>query len=508
MNCEDVSRIADSGDFSQLGEVDRLAAHGHARSCQRCAAVWAAHVRLAELAIPPMPPGFALHLRANSGMPPKGRRQNAGRRLTVIGGLAAIAAAAGVLMWRSESAPPLPPSATVAAAISAAQQPLTQEVARPDARASEDAAATVASQPQAAALPSLVLPLIPRPRMQPPDGEAALAALEKIVQRHPELVDGPPLDDDVQFFVALAMRTDGTVISSAAELGTLATYTETSVKVARTLPSDTGIDLNMNYTKGQSLSAGRALRANTMMRTTTLPGSYDIARSEIRVREILGHQYDALMLPSTSEEANLLTIFLSEDGRITLEKVDRLDMQNAASVLGRGTMRNEDAIAIALGISVEQIGLMGMTQLEQGTRRIVVSEDGTSRMDGGLRVLGIRYAWARRPDETAAYRAPPPSSSSEEPPINEAAVRTVVEQLMPDAFSPVSLAAGRPTLVLTARGEVIRAGRVQMRNGESTTDQIIKQLVPGMQIRSSGTRSVSLADKTGATALVMLAWVD
>jgi hypothetical protein len=62
--------------------------------------------------------------------------------------------------------------------------------------------------------------------------------------------------------------------------------------------------------------------------------------------------------------------------------------------------------------------------------------------------------------------------------------------------------------VLTARGEVIRAGRVQMRNGESTTDQIIKQLVPGMQIRSSGTRPVSLADKTGATALVMLAWVD
>ncbi len=35
--------------------------------------------------------------------------------------------------------------------------------------------------------------------------------------------------------------------------------------------------------------------------------SFDLARSDVRVREILGHKYDALALPSTSDAANMLT---------------------------------------------------------------------------------------------------------------------------------------------------------------------------------------------------------
>jgi hypothetical protein len=55
MNCQDISRIADSGRIRTLPEAERIAAEAHVLSCSRCAAVWSVHSGLLALDVPPMP---------------------------------------------------------------------------------------------------------------------------------------------------------------------------------------------------------------------------------------------------------------------------------------------------------------------------------------------------------------------------------------------------------------------------------------------------------------------
>lgn len=114
MNCEDISRIADTGSFGALTEAERREAAAHALTCRRCAVVWSAHLQLAALVTPPMPEEVPLRLQALAGLPAQSQRRYPLRRLTVIGGLVALAAAAGVLTWRLDgsTSPTSPPAAS------------------------------------------------------------------------------------------------------------------------------------------------------------------------------------------------------------------------------------------------------------------------------------------------------------------------------------------------------------------------------------------------------------
>jgi hypothetical protein len=205
----------------------------------------------------------------------------------------------------------------------------------------------------------------------------------------------------------------------------------------------------------------------------------------------------------------MLTVLLSDDGRILGEKVDLVTMQNAATVMGMGmgvAASREESIASKLGIDVEQIGAIGVTVLDVGNPRMVIDQDGFSRLEG-LRSMVVRYAWQRQRSEPAPVRAPNPAPEEED--FDVAAALTVVKQLFPDAFShaapaPADLLTPMPTVVFTASGEVIRFGRVQMRNGVSLDKLLQEQLVPG--ISTGLDRTVRLTDKTGATALVHFAW--
>src|SRR5690606_9401324 len=310
----------------------------------------------------------------------------------------------------------------------------------------------------------LELPLVPEPAAKVQDPEKVNLAMQKAVDRHPELVQGQLLDDPSIFIVAIALRTDGSVLDSAAELASPDTSTAINERLARILPTGAGEHIASGFDRGQQLPDGSVLRARVFLSAVLIADSFDVARSDVRVREILGHHYDDLMTPSTSEEFSMLTVFLSDDGRILREKAERITMQNAAVVMGLGTgMGEEEALAAKLGIAVEQIGLIGRTTLSQGAPRGVVDQNGIRRIEG-MRHLGVRYAWARRPEEPAAIHAP---RRTEEPQadFDLAAALVVAERLLPDAFStaPPSLAdmQVRPTIVFTAKGEVLRAGRVQ-----------------------------------------------
>jgi hypothetical protein len=431
------------------------------------------------------------------------------RRLTVIGGLVALAAAAGALIWYWGRALPSTPAEPAAVAAPASE-------AGAEAAVKSSAAQTVAdmglstdpeSEPPDPAIAEL--PLVPAPRGQPVDVNKALLALEKAVERHPDLVQGAPLEDTQLYFVSIAIRADGGILDSAAELASPATSTEINNTLTRMLPVDAGEHVVNIFMSGLQLSDDSRLRARTFLRAVFIPGSFDIGRSELRVRKILGNKYDDLMTPPTSQEVNLLTVFLSDDGRILREKVELFTMQDAAVALGLGTpMRREEAIAARLGISVEQIGQIGSTTLEQGAPKLVVDPNGMQQVEG-IRRLGVSFAWERRMDEPAAIHAP----ARPDEPIEDfdlAAALAVVERLFPDAFSDAPPSSAdmvvRPTVVFTDDGKVLRAGRVRIRNGVSHDSLLQEQLVPGV---STGLhRSVRLTNKAGATAMVDFAWAQ
>jgi hypothetical protein len=354
----------------------------------------------------------------------------------------------------------------------------------------------------------LKLPLVPAPAAAPLDMEKSLLVLRRAVERHPEMVQGPQLDDALVFVVSVAIRADGAVLNSAAELASPATYPEISRRLSRILPIDAGEDFASGFVKGQQLSGGSALRARVSLRAVLISDSFDVARSDVRVREILGHKYDDLMTPISSDEISVLTIFLSDDGRILREKVERVTMQNAAVVLGLGTgVRQEETIAAKLGLDVEQIGLNGTTTLEQGFPKAVVDQNGVKRVEG-VRQLPVRYAWVRRTEEPAAIHTPRRAGELQWD-FDLAAALVVAERLLPDAFShaPPSLAdMARPTVVFTAKGEAIRAGWVQVRNGDEFDSLLQAQLVPGVRTRLH--RSVRLTNKAGATAMVTFGWAE
>ncbi len=426
------------------------------------------------------------------------------RRLTLIGGIVALAAAAAWVWSSGHSLPPAPApiaTATVASGTPAgAASSEASQIPGRDASPLPERAEIEELTPTAAKLP-VVLP--PGPRLQVPRKLAL--ALQKAVERHPELVQGPRLDDEATFAVAVALRTDGSVVGSAAELASNATFTAIADQVQQLLP-ETGESLSSSFGKGHQTSGGE-LRARVLLLAALIPEGFDLARSSVRVREILGRRYHDQMLPFDSEEVSHLTVFLSDDGRVLREKMERVTLQNAAVVMGTGSgARPEEVIALKLGIGIAQIGAVGSTVLEDGALNVVVAPDGTRRLEG-KRAMVVRYAWAKRPDEPPSVEMPLRAVEQVED-FDVAAALVVVERVLPDAFShtPPTWAdmMTRPTVVFTSRGEVLRAGRVQVRNGVDTDSLLQEQLVPGVTTHLH--RAIRLTNKAGATALVELAW--
>jgi hypothetical protein len=117
MNCQDISSILDDRAITGFEDVERdLEAHLH--ECGACASEWAVQQRLAALRIPPMPATLAKQCRTLVAAQPGYRSDTQGRRRTsrliLIGGLAAMAAAAALLgmAWRNSGEAPVPATAT------------------------------------------------------------------------------------------------------------------------------------------------------------------------------------------------------------------------------------------------------------------------------------------------------------------------------------------------------------------------------------------------------------
>jgi hypothetical protein len=428
--------------------------------------------------------------------PTRGRRL---RRLTVIGSLAVLAAAAG--MWVLLHAFPHTPRS--AAAVMPANAIV--QAALPAAPVN---APTKASRAGGDAPYPAQLPLVPEPSAPAQDPARESLALRRAVELHPELVEGPVLGDDAFLVVSLVMRPDGDVLYSAAEQASHANFTETMNRLQGMLPSGGGEYIAISRERGQQLPRGAA-RARVFIHAMIIRDGFDMARSNVRVREIVGHKYDDLAQPHTSEDVNMVTVFLSDDGRILRERADRPKKRDDDMGLIASDQARRQAIAARLGIEVEQIGAIGSTTLDRGSMQVVHDANGFTHLEDARSLL-IRYAWERRSGETLAAPAPDSRPADEED-FDTAAALIVARRYFPDAF--VAEAPARadfstpiPTVVFTPEGEVVRAGRVMMRSGVSTDLLLAEQLVPGMHTGLD--RFVRLTDSKGASAWVLFAWEE
>lgn len=501
MNCEDISRIADTGSFNRLGDAERRAAEAHALTCRRCAAVWAAHSRLATLRIPPMPAELSMRCRTLAAQAGRGRQGL--KWLPIASGLVAVSAAAWMLgQVLSTPAPEAPPEVAMPVPASDPVPESLPEAAAPTVVAvpEPDPAPPVVAQAEAA-LPLLLPPSTPSAARTAAIGQSGQDALQKAVERHPELVEGPLIDD--WYVVGLVMQSDGKAIDSMARLSLRGQQGDANMEVNRMLPKDGVSGLDSLRTRGTLVADGRALRATVNLKFVVLPAGYDMARSNLRIEPLVRAKYADQMLPMGGG-VNLLTLLMSDDGSIAREKMERPPPEELGRLLQPGSpddvARLAEAIAMRLDLGIDEIGMIGSALVEDGTLSPVVDTQGRDDPDERRRVLLVNYAWPRRNGEPAPFfgQGNPQGSA-----LDYAAALTLVEKFIPDAFIDTSADAGRPMLVLSAKGEVMAAGRVQIGRG-NTSGNLAQQLVPG--VRTNASVSPRLRGSNGTSAEVLFVW--
>lgn len=503
MNCQDISRIVDSRSLDGLTAGEQREIEAHALSCRQCAAGWLMHARLAELQIPPMPAELAVRCRTIAAAPVRAiNRHRAPRRIVLAGSVAAMAAAAGMLAVRMADI-----RAPASSSVSKALQPAeafatpaagTNPVSARDGAEKPEAPTAVVKPPQAR-----TLPLLPAPVYADRKSQLDLA-LQRAVARYPEMVQGPEIEG--RFVLVLTMRENGEVLSSAMRVATPQNDRDVTAELDRMLPRDAGNQTSTMWMKANPLPDGRLLRTNASVRYSVVPNDYDESRSSVRVQEILRSKYAELMLPSGGNEISRVTVFLSGDGNIERESTERArleDMQTMRSDEPSHVERFAESIASKLSLDVAQIGLMGVTTVEEGSMAVVLGADGNSRPDDRRRRLFVYYAWQRRPGETAPKWGQG-GRDARQPKIDLAAALAIAERQLPEAFTALDRSAGDPTVVLTAKGEFIRAGWVKPKPGEPIARTLQDQLVPGVQ--TSSFMSQRLTNATGGTADISFAW--
>jgi hypothetical protein len=485
MNCHNIARIIDSGEFSAVSDSDRRDAEEHALSCRHCARLWIPHSRLAVSPVPEMPPDLARHCQALVAAAAKGSvSHRAPRMVIVVTSLIALAAAASMLGvgLSSRLAPhqdaPLPSFSVPPVS------PVPGESGGPSGAAGQ--ALPTVTQAQAASSTSGDLPLFPPPYAAEQAAGARLdMALEKFAELHPEVTEVPPAG--TLYAGSIVVRDDGNVLDHSFRITTAGAFRQ-STEPHRGLPND-GREPFGNYRpKGLQLANGRALGADLLLDTVVVRNDYDPARSSLRVEQIIRTQRARLMAPPDATGGSHLTILLSAAGEIRREVAGHIDRDALQQQEEWSAIKRAEWMASVLGISKEEIGMMGsVTVVEEGTNRGVV----------------VDYAWQRLPGEsTPQYRqAGWDQDRHGQEGVDTAAAVQVIERVMPDAFmggEEVGRELGIPTILLTEKGEFIRTGRT----GGSSSDP--RKTFPGVHIATF--RMLVLKNGKGATCAVYFLW--
>jgi hypothetical protein len=475
MNCEGIARIVDSGRFGALNAVDRRDAEAHAQQCRQCAPLWIMHARLAASPVPDMPPELSkrcLALITAAGQVPASHR--APRLVIVVTSLVALAAAASMLgVSLSSKLTPHHDAALTSFTVPGAS-------GNPSAAAGQ--AFPAAMQAQAASSIQRGIPLFP-PQYAADQMFAARSqmALEKLVQLHPEVMR--PAPPGLLYDGRILLRFDGEVLDHAMRAVAPVALQWTRSNPKEGMPTDGGELLGRYVPQGTQLADGRTLGADLNFRQLFVPNTYDLARSSLRVEEIVRTQRAALMAPTTETGGSHLTLLLSGAGAIQREVAGHIDKQAIRQQEQWSASQRAEAMAGVLGVSKNEIGLMGsVTVSDIDTKRGVV----------------VDYAWQRLPGESAPEYRQGGDSNPLDAGVDFSTAVALVERVMPEAFTAkeVDPALGRLAILLSEKGEFIRTARFGGSNPE--------RAFPGISFVA--VRSLTLDNGKGSKAGVYFMW--
>lgn len=479
MNCQDMTRIIDSGRIDTLSSQELEEAESHASSCGRCAPQWLAHRHLGAVTIPHLPPDLLARclVAANEGV--RGSRSGRVRRVTIVLGCVAVAAAAATLVARF-SAPPSPQGEHVVG-VPTPQEQVAQPLVDGALVTSRSAAPTTAQEP-ATGIGSDIPIFPPQYAADLAMAERRKMALEKFVELHPEVTE--PLPAGMLYDATILLRSDAEVLSHS-----FRTIAREELHWSRYdfswggLPADGGEGFGDYVTKGTQLADGRTLGADLSLRQLVVRKEYDPARSDRRVEEIIRTERAAFMLPATGTGARHVTVLLSPTGDIEREVPGFISGDAVREQEDWSAMKRAEVMAGVLGISKEEIGLMGSVPVgDEQTRRMVF----------------VDYAWRRLPDESAPQYRQAGWDRYNPQGVDVATALAVVERVMPEAFLGEELerALGIPAVILTEDGSFIRTARV--RSSDPRED------LPGISIATF--RLLVLKNSEGATSAVYFMW--
>ncbi len=523
MNCQDIARLADTGSFQRLSAAEQRQAAAHARTCRHCAPTWGAHEGLAELRVPPMPAEFANRVRTLAALPARQPGGTTLRRFTLIAGLAALAAAAALLTINLFVTRAPQGGLRSTHALINDSPSVGSDVTVPD---SGDDGNTAPAPGTAATTP----PVESRLLLLPPDYSAPERirdlVLQKVADQHPELVSGPETDDS--FMVVAVIRVSGALLSAGVRLmprdylagdpGGMALYLKATEELDEMMPREASRGTPDHRDKGFVLPNGRTLRAEVNLTIGVMPDDFDMRRTSINVLATVRRLHADLLLPASGREQNSLTVFLAEDGSVLREDVERTTRQARDALATqlyeedaeeRVTQRLAQHISRRLSLDIDQLGLMGMTTLVEGSIAATGEATGNPRLADNRRTLTVFYAWPRRGGESAPvfgkFGPTGKGLTTLQPKFDEAAAVKIIQREIPDAFTLRDAAAGMPGVLLNSKGEPIRAGRLQVPNGK-TLDifSLMRQLVPDVDLGVGLSRDVT--DETGVTITVVFAW--
>jgi len=351
VNCQDISRIANTGRFDELSEAQLRAVEAHAMTCRSCAAEWGAHRRLAELPVPPMPAELRQRCQAMVMLPPEARRARNTRRLILIGSFVAVAAAAWQIAVRE------PTAVTAASALEATG--VASSVADPV----QPADVTAPAMPRGAADQQ---PKEPLPSEEPAIADVAVDGHFILVSRRFERAA------DAQA-IALAERCFDTVASELQGLGGLTVVLDPSVSL-RESPSEELKLAEKDQKLARSHGAGYMLAVSTEMgcnftvfnSSTGLymlglggggvdqPGERADALARSIARGIHAHLVVGRSAEAIESRARVLNAGLSDRDRTTalLRLLDggRVGFRSAAETR---TLLDEQVMAVALQLAAK-----------------------------------------------------------------------------------------------------------------------------------------------------------
>lgn len=293
-------------------------------------------------------------------------------------------------------------------------------------------------------------------------------ALTALLETYPELLRGAGREGI--YTAALTLSPDGRVFRSGLRFSSDPAESSRHMQELSPLLHQGGVTSMNVHTKNELLPTGARLPNELRFHFTVLPLGQDEARAELLVREAVMASHAHLLLPASSGTTNLLTVMMTDDGRIARHAVQSGPLQETMRGFGRPGVPD---LAV-LDIRTESIGVHGWLTVSQMDAPTEPGNLEAARMLGNRRQLMVRYAWPRRAGEpVGGFQKPPQDPSGQDETARLLAAQrnqatALATRYFPEVLAdPVGHAAVRPWVLLSNEGSVLRTGQAALGQDES-----------------------------------------